>query len=110
MLLNVDEKRMKGKMRVRGVLLHLSKVEGPSDFRPAVLEVKPSTTHYFYPDRFQCLSRLQGGVYVALGSISSGLKWQPRLVEAPRSGPCGRGRREAAGNRLRSLPGLPEGV
>ena len=70
---------MKGKMGVkRGI--HLSKVGSLSDFRPSVLEVKPSITHHFYPDRFQCLSRLQGGVYVALGSISSGLKWQPRLV------------------------------
>lgn len=32
------------------------------------------------------------------------------LLEAPRSGPCGRGRTEAAGKGLRSFPGIPEGV
>lgn len=83
---------------------------GGSDFRPSVLEVKSTIPHYFYPDRFQCLSKLQRGGYVALEGISFGLRrWQPRLVEAPRLEPCDRGRPEAVGNGRGIFPGIPEG-
>lgn len=76
-----------------------------------VLEVKTSITHHFCSDRFQCLSRLQGGGYVALGGISFGLKrrWQPRLVEAPLPRALRQGRPEAAGNGRESCPGIPDG-
>lgn len=78
---------------------------------PSVLGVKTSITHHFCSDRSQCLSRLQGGGYVALGGISFGLKrrWQPRLMEAPSPRALRQGAPGGGGKWTRELPRDPRG-
>lgn len=98
-------------MGEKGQLSHSYPKWGGSDIRPSALQVKTSIPHHFCSDRFQCLSRLQGGGYVALGGISFGLKrrWQPRLMEAPSPRALRQGAPGGGGKRTRALPRDPGG-